>query len=38
MGNLSVEDIAPIIIQLSAESDSEDDWGCENFESDSENE
>jgi hypothetical protein len=33
MGNLPVEDIPPIIIQLSAELCSEDDWGL-----DSENE
>ncbi|KAJ3645914.1 hypothetical protein Zmor_023533 [Zophobas morio] len=38
MGNLPIDDILPIIIQLSAESDSEDDWGCEHFESDSETE
>jgi hypothetical protein len=32
MGNLPIDDIPPIIIQLSAESYSEDDWGldCEN--------
>ncbi|KAJ3666474.1 hypothetical protein Zmor_001915 [Zophobas morio] len=38
MGNLPIDDIPPIIIQLSAESDSEDDWGSEHFESDSETE
>jgi hypothetical protein len=38
MGILPVEDILSIIIQLSAELDSEDDWGSENFESVSENE
>jgi hypothetical protein len=31
MGNLPIEDIPPIIIQLSAESDSEDDLEPENF-------